>query len=103
MIVKVNLKSGKILWQSPRVGSAPIVSGPYVYTTDSQVSGIDMMGSMMGSDRGTPVHWRLFRISPSSGKDQWEYYRKGAPLSVHPREKRILIRSKEELRMLKFL
>jgi hypothetical protein len=103
MIVKVELKSGKVLWQSPRVGTDCMISGPYVYTTDSQISGVDMMSSMMGSEKGVPMHWRLFRLSPSNGKDQWEYYRAGAPESVRPRMKQILLQSKTELRMLKFM
>jgi hypothetical protein len=103
MIFKVELKSGKVLWQSPRTGSNCQVSGDYVYTSDSQISGLDMMKSAMGGDGGTPVHWRLHRLNPSSGSEKWEWYRKGAPEAVRVREKQILLHFKNGLRLLRYL
>jgi hypothetical protein len=97
------VKSGKVLWQSPRTGSNCLVTGDYVYTSNGQISGLDTMSSAMGGDGGTPIHWRLYRLNPGSGKDYWEYYRQGAPEAVRPKEKRILLQFKKELRLLKYL
>jgi hypothetical protein len=103
LIVKVEVRTGKVLWQSPRVGRNCAVSGDYVYTADSQISGLDTMKSAMGGDGGVPVHWRMYRLNPDSGKDKWEYYRQGAPVEVRPKEKQILLQFKKELRLLKYL
>jgi len=103
-ILKVELKSGKVLWQSPRVGSDCMVTGGIVYTTSAQTSGVDAMASMMNrSDAALPVHWRMFRLNPSNGKDEWEYYRNGGPRETYPRQKRILLHYNEALVMLKYL
>lgn len=101
-LFKVELKTGKVIWQMPRVGSNAITSGQYVYTQFGKFSGIDMMSEAMGGSEAQ-IHWRLFRIDPGSGKDKWEYYRLGAPESVRPNEKRILLHYKDSLRMLKFM
>src|SRR5205807_237516 len=42
-------------------------------------------------------------VNPSSGKDQWEYYRRGAPEAVRPKQKQILLQFQKELRLLKYL
>jgi hypothetical protein len=103
MIVKVELKSGKVLWQSPRTGSSCAVSGNYVYTSDSQISGLDTMKIAMGGDGGVPTHWRMHRLDPGSGSEKWEYYREGAPAAMRPRGKKILLHFKDGLRLLKYL
>jgi hypothetical protein len=102
MIVKVELRSGKVLWQSAGVGEQTMVSGDYVYASDSQISGLDMMKSFQGGG-STPVHWRLHRLNPSSGKEKWEYYREGAPMAVRAREKQLLFQFKNDLRLLTYL
>jgi outer membrane protein assembly factor BamB len=102
MIVKVELRSGKVLWQAVGVGEECMVSGDYVYAADSQISGLDVMRTAMGGG-SAPVHWRLHRINPSSGKEKWEYYREGAPVDVRPKEKQILLQFKNDLRLLKYL
>jgi hypothetical protein len=79
------------------------VSDDYVYTSDSQISGLDMMKTAMGGDGGTPVHWRLHRLNPSSGAEKWEWYREGAPQTVRPRGKQILLHFKKDLRLLKYM
>lgn len=101
-LFKVELRSGKLLWQSPRVGTQCMVSGKYVYTQYGKFSGIDQMSEAMGGDRAQ-IHWRLYRIRPGSGSDQWEYYRLGAPVAVRPNEKQILLHYKDALRVLRFL
>lgn len=101
-IFKVDLKTGKVLWQKARAGGHTMVSGDYVYTSEGKFSGIDRLSEAMGGDHAQ-VHWRLFRIDPGSGRDKWEYYRQGEPNSVQPHEKRILLQYPTELRMLKYL
>ena len=61
------------------------------------------MKTAMGSDGGTPDHWRLYRLSPGSGKDLWEWYHMGAPEAVRPKQKKILLQFKKDLRLLKYL
>jgi len=99
----VELKSGKVLWQSARTGSECAVSGDFVYTLDAQISGLDTMKIAMGGDGGVPIHWRMHRLDPGSGSEKWEYYREGAPESMRPRGKKILLHFKDGLRLLKYL
>jgi hypothetical protein len=102
MIVKVELRSGKVLWQVAGIGDECIVSGDYVYTADTQISGLDMMKSAVGGGR-VPTHWRLHRLNPSNGKEKWEYYREGAPVAVRPKGKQLLFQFKKDLRLLRYL
>jgi len=102
MIVKVELKSGKVLWQAARVGANVLVSNGIVYASNSQISGMEVIAAVnRGESAG--VNWRLFRINPSNGKDLWEYHRVGAPEAVLPREKRILLRYEDQIRLLKYM
>lgn len=103
MIVKVEVRSGKVLWQTAGVGDECMVSGDYVYTSDTQISGLDVMKTAVGGGGSVPTHWRLHRLNPSSGKEKWEYYRAGAPVAVRTNGKQLLFQFKNDLRLLRYL
>jgi outer membrane protein assembly factor BamB len=102
MIVKVELKTGKVFWQAARVGTDVKVSNGIVYTSASQISGMEAISA---SSRGesAPVNWRLYRLDPKTGKDVWEHHRVGVPKAVLPKGKRVILRYNDRLSMLEYM
>ncbi|MBC8003185.1 MAG: hypothetical protein H7X97_11425 [Opitutaceae bacterium] len=102
LLIKVDARSGKTLWKTEQTGQECFVAGKYLYVTKVNSGGLDL-SSTGGSLQDGAMHFRIFRLNPSSGKVIWEYYHKGAPREVDFQEKRILLRYDNELQMLKFM
>ena len=102
-ILKVDPATGAILWQKDRIGQKAYVAGKYLYATQSRVSGIDRFSALTsGGDSEIPVHSRVYRLDPDSGKELWEYYRSKPPQKIEPRENRVLLQYGNEVGVLKF-
>jgi outer membrane protein assembly factor BamB len=102
-IVKLDAATGASIWQKDNLAQRAIVSGKYLYATDSRVSGIDRFSAATsGGDDEAPVHSRVYRLDPGNGKDLWEYYRPKPPQIVEPRQNRILMQYANEIRMIKY-
>ena len=103
IIIKVDPKSGKILWKIPQTGNTCLLSGKYLYITRSQISPHQMIGNILGGGGGDlPVHFRIYRHDPSNGKLIWEYYREGPPIAVDAQGNRLLLTFPKELQVLRF-
>jgi hypothetical protein len=50
-----------------------------------------------------PVHFRLYRVHPGSGKLLWEYYRDEEPIDLAVDQNRLLLVFPERVELLKFL
>jgi outer membrane protein assembly factor BamB len=102
-ILKVDPATGAILWQKDRLGKDASISGKYLYATQSRVSGIDRFSALTsGRDSDVPVHSRVYRLDPSTGKELWEYYRSKPPQKIEPLQNRVLLQYGNEVGMLKF-
>ena len=50
-----------------------------------------------------PIHHRVRRLDPASGKELWEYYWRKQPTEVQAAQNQILLQYRDEIRVLKFL
>ncbi|MGZ8939983.1 MAG: outer membrane protein assembly factor BamB family protein, partial [Limisphaerales bacterium] len=102
-ILKVDPATGAILWQKDRLGQKAYFSGKYLYAAQSRVSGLDRFSALTsGGDGRVPVHHRVYRLDPGTGKELWEYYRSKPPQSIEPQQNRVLLQYGNEVGMLKF-
>jgi outer membrane protein assembly factor BamB len=103
-ILKVDSATGAVLWQKDNLAQRAYVSGKYLYASDSRVSGIDRFSAITSGrdDDDAPVHSRVYRLDPDTGKEMWEYYRPKPPQIVEPRQNRILLQYGEDIRMIKY-
>ncbi len=104
VILKVNGKTGKTLWQIDREGLVSYVSGKFIYTTETY-HGVEVdEGLLSGVKTGLeiPPHIRLKRIDPGNGRVLWEYYEKHAPLDVRFEKNMIQLLFRKELQVLTF-
>lgn len=102
LLSKVDPASGKVLWQVEGISERCQLSGPYVYTTRAQISGAQLIGAN-GDIDAIPVHHRVYRLDPKTGREVWAYYRPKAPLQTEMWQNYLMLRYRSELRVLKFL
>ena len=102
VVLRIDPRSGKVLWRAERIGDQCFTSGKFVYATRVQTSGLDMMkAAMNGGD--VPVHFRLHRVNPGNGAVLWEYYQPRAPRRVDVQKNRILLQFADEVQVVTFL
>jgi len=102
LLSKVDPASGKVLWQVEGISERCQLSGPFVYTTRAQISGAQLIGANGDTD-AIPVHHRVYRLDPKTGREIWAYYRPKAPLQTEMWQNYLMLRYRSELRVLKFL
>ncbi len=105
ILLKVEAKTGKVLWKSSNVGDCEI-SGKYIYALSTQSGGVGLaqgLSQALGSSMDSSGHFRIFRINEGNGRQIWDYYNSGPPEQVDFEGKRILLRFGNEVRVLKFL
>ena len=103
--MKVDAKTGKILWQLQRKGQLNYVSGKFLYSIEVQhgdeyeeISDLEKIGQAL---HGAP-HVFIWRINPKSGYVMWEHYQERPPLDVQFDKNRIELLFKKELQVLKY-
>jgi outer membrane protein assembly factor BamB len=102
VLMKVDASSGKVLWKADKLGEHCFVSGKYVYVTQAQISGLDVMRAG-GDDSDVPIHHRIYRVDPGNGKYIWEYYQAQAPKRMDVQKNRLLLQYANEVRVLSYL
>jgi len=83
VILKVDPRSGKILWQVQNLGQQSFLSGKYVYSASAQQGGVAMavgLAEAVNAPRPeAPVHFHIYRLDPASGEVLWSFFRAEAP------------------------
>jgi hypothetical protein len=107
VLLKVEPRSGKILWQAQRLGQDCFVSGEFLYTAGAQQGGIALANGLAEAlnapqQEGT-VYFRVYRLDPATGKSLWEFYRAEAPGALAFAQNRFLVRFGSEVQVWKFL
>jgi outer membrane protein assembly factor BamB len=105
VVLKLNAKTGKILWQTEAQGLVSYVSGKFIYTTESYEGDPgDGVGDGIGVKTGfeVPPHIRIKRLNPSNGRILWEHYEGRAPLDVRFDANTIQLLFRKEMEILKF-
>ena len=105
VIMKVDAKTGKILWQLQRKGQLNYVSGKFLYSIEVQhgdeYEEIDDLTKIGQALHGAP-HIFIWRINPKNGGVMWEHYQERPPLDVQFDKNRIEMLFKKELQELKY-
>jgi hypothetical protein len=83
VILKVDPRSGKILWQAQKLGQRTFLSGKYVYTASANQGGAAMLVGLAEAVHSprpdAPVYFHIRRLDPESGRELWDFYREEAP------------------------
>jgi outer membrane protein assembly factor BamB len=106
ILLKVDAKSGKTLWDAGRTGVHCEMSGKFLYGLNEQVGGLSYavgLSDALGSPYSADEHFRIYRLKPSNGTQMWEFYQNGSPQNVDFAENRILVQNPGQVRVLKFL
>jgi hypothetical protein len=102
VIVKVDSKTGKMLWSTQAGGFISYLSGKYIYIA-SWNDADDDKDSPLRTELETPSYVRIKRIDPKKGTVMWDHYQPRAPLDVKFNGNRIQIVFKKEMQVLKYL
>ena len=105
LVIKVDAKTGKTLWQADREGAVTYVSGKFVYTTEWEREKKEDPDAVIqvGTIFDVPAHIRIKRLDPATGRIMWSHYQKRMPLDVRFDKNSIQILFKKEMQNLKFL
>ncbi len=109
VLMKVDAKSGKILWKANYLGVGCYLSDKFVYAINQQSGGgpglavglAQALGG--GGGGGGSSRFRLSRLDPDTGKELWGYYREGLPENLDFKKNRILLQYEDRIVVLKFL
>lgn len=69
VIMKVDQKSGKVLWRLESVGEECLISGKFVYTTR-----VSQSVAWLKLEEGPDTHFNLNLLNPSSGSVIWNFH-----------------------------
>jgi hypothetical protein len=103
LILKVDPKTGKTLWDCQAAKHIAYMWKKYIYTTD-QFEGADPDDTIAAfSSSGPAPFLRIRRIDASTGRVVWEHREERCPLDLHFHENSIQIMYKKEVQHLKIL
>jgi hypothetical protein len=107
VILKVDPRSGKILWQVEKLGQRCFLSGKYVYTASANQGGIAMavgLAEAVNAPRpDAPVYFHIYRLDPANGELVWDFYREEAPDEEAFQQNWFVLRFGNEVQAWKFL
>ncbi len=105
VFLKVDPKTGRILWSSKPGGFISYLSGKFIYTyyINDAGEGADSGMAALAGITPTPSFIKIRRISPSNGEILWDYQQLRAPLDVQFNGNMIQLVFKKEVQVLKFL
>jgi hypothetical protein len=104
VLMKIDPKDGKILWDVQPGGHVAYVSGKYIYTLASYRPYEDdhhPFETTTGFE--TLPYTTVKRVDPKNGKELWEYDEKRGPLDVQFEKNTIELVFKKEVMVLKYL
>ncbi len=105
VVMKLDPRTGKVLWQSDVGGMISYVSGPYIYAAHSYQADNDddsspyTMDSVMGKESNLSIE----RLNPKNGHVMWEHCQKRAPLDIEFDHNFIRLVFRKEVQVLHFL
>lgn len=107
VILKVDPRSGKILWQVQKLGQRCYLSGKYVYTVSANQGGMAMLVGLAEAVNAprpdAPVYFHIYRLDPASGEEMWDFYREEAPEEEAFQQNWFVLRFGNEVQAWKFL
>ena len=106
VILKVDPRSGKILWQTQKHGQHTFLSGQYLYTTIAQRGGIALangLGDALAAPQQGAIYFHIWRLDPQTGAVIWAFSPDQAPDEVSFQENWFVLRFGDEVQAWKFL
>ena len=100
ILLKIDPQTGRTLWSVKPGGFITYLSGKFIYTIQSFDPG-DQENSPAGIQ--LPSYLKIRRISPSDGRQLWDYEEGRAPLDVRFKDNSIALVFKKEVQVLKFI
>lgn len=105
VVLKIDSRTGKTLWQEQPGGMLSYVSGKFVYAVQSYMPEEPDEDGPAPVETGfeTPPYLRIKRLNARTGHEMWEHFEQRAPLDVQFDKNRIRLVFKKEVEVLKFV
>ena len=104
VVLKIQGRTGKVLWTAEPGGMVNYVSGKFLYTVRSfQPEEEDPEDPYAPEPPNTPPYLRIKRINPKNGTVMWEHFQQRAPVDIQFDKNTIRLVFKKEVQVLKFL
>jgi hypothetical protein len=104
VVLKIDSKSGKILWTAEPGGRISHVAGKNIFCINWYQPEENEEDNLYMPDTGfeTPPYMRIKRINPRNGRIMWEHFQQRAPLDVQFEGNTIRLVFKKEVQVLRF-
>jgi outer membrane protein assembly factor BamB len=105
IVLKLDARTGKIIWRAEPGGLVNYVSGNIIFVSSAyQPPDPDEEEGPFASSgfAGPGAYLRLRRINPRNGSEMWEYYQERAPLDIQFDKNVIRLVFKKEVQVVKF-
>lgn len=102
VVLKVDAKTGKVLWSAKPGGYITYLSGDYIYTYQANDTGDTDETLSDAVPSANASYLRLIRINPSNGHTMWDHEEGRAPIDINFDRNNIAIVFKKEVEVLHF-
>jgi outer membrane protein assembly factor BamB len=104
VVLKIEPRSGKIVWTAQPGGLVNYVSGKFIFTVQEYMPEEEDEENPYTVETGfeKQPYLRIRRINPSNGHEMWEHFQQRAPLDVAFEKNTIRMVFKKEVQVLKF-
>ncbi len=99
VLLKMDPRTGKVLWKLNRAGESCVLSGKFVYSVKSGYGESDPLRLGLGE----PAHTKILRLNPRDGTTKWEHFHKQFAIDVAFQENTIQLLFPREMKVLRFL
>ena len=103
VLLKIDSKGGKILWNVKPGGFISYLSGKFIYTVQSYDPNPTDEEQLSDLTLQSPAVLRIKRINPPDGRVLWDYERGSCPVAVQFHDNTIELVFKQSVQVLKFL
>jgi hypothetical protein len=105
VLLKIDPKTGGILWSVKPGGFISYLSGKFIYTVESYdpnpTDEVELSDSLSGLQK--PPFLRIMRINPKDGRVLWDYEQARCPVDVRFNENSIELVFKKEVQVLRYM
>ncbi|HOX58223.1 MAG TPA: PQQ-binding-like beta-propeller repeat protein [Candidatus Paceibacterota bacterium] len=105
LVLKLEPRTGKVLWKADLGGVLNYLSGQYIYSTRAYQADLGEEGEAYTADSiaGRSSFLSIKRINPKNGRVMWEHCQDRAPLDVRFDQNTIRLVFRKEVQVLRFL
>ena len=100
LTMKVEAKSGKVLWKIAKYQDC-IVSGGEAYVTRETRNSEDAVNAVFDRSKAIECRWKIYKITAGKGEVQWEWFQTRRPRRVEADGKKVAILFSDELQIIK--